>query len=291
MSGPVTFTTRTVDSRGVRLACRDHGGPGPALVLMHGAGMEQSSLEPLVRQLQPAFRVVTFDFRGHGGSDLAPWTFESAVADLSAVAAAYGLEEPAVGGHSLGGMVAAAYGQEHPTCPGVINIDGHGRGQVGQYPGYGEAEVLEWWEQQQRRFDRLTSGWVAAVLHGLLVVLGKKPTTAAAARQMNQQSRLMDLFPLYRRLACPLLVFNATAPEDRRSRKLLVGKGRELVQAYREGLRRDLGALAADNPMVEVVEVDATHMLITTHPELVAGHITAFMQARPRRDSSVRALG
>lgn len=291
MTEPVTFTTRTIDNGGVLLACRDYGGLGPPLVLMHGAGMEQGSLEPLVRHLRSTFRVVTFDFRGHGSTDLAPWTFESAVSDLGVVAAAHGLGVPAVGGHSLGGMVAAAYGVQHPTCPGVINIDGHGRGHVGQYPGHGEAEVREWWDQQDRRVDRLTRGWVAAALRGLLIVLRKRPaTTPETTRQVVHEVR-PDPFALYRQLTCPLLVFNATAPEDRRPMKLLGGKGLALVGAYRQGLGRDLAALAADDPAVEVVELDATHMLIRTHPEPVGRHITAFLQPRPIDDDSTLALG
>ncbi|MGH7752474.1 MAG: alpha/beta fold hydrolase [Gemmatimonadales bacterium] len=277
----MTFTTRTIDSDGVSLATRDYGGPAPALVLMHGAGMEQGSLEPLVQQLRGAFRVVTFDFRGHGGSDLAPWTFATAVQDLNAVAAAYGLGGPAVGGHSLGGMVAATYGREHPTCPGVINIDGHGRGRVDQYPGYAEVEVRESWDRHQRRLDRLTRGPVGAALRGLLVVLGKKPaTTATVLRQVTREVEELDPFARYEQLTCPLLVFNATAEEDRRLLKLLAAKGVALTRAYRQGLRRDLAALAADNPLVQAVEVDARHMLIRTHPELVAKHISDFLQPR-----------
>ena len=69
----MTFTTRAVDRDGVRLATRDFGGQGPALVLMHGAGSDQGALEQVARLLT-GFRVVTFDFRGHGQSGVAPWT-------------------------------------------------------------------------------------------------------------------------------------------------------------------------------------------------------------------------
>jgi len=285
-----TFTTGTIDSRGVKLATRDYGGDGPALVLMHGAGMEQSSLEPLAAHLRHAFRVVTFDFRGHGSTGLAPWTVADAVSDLGAVVEAHELGVPAVGGHSLGGVVAAAYGAQHPTCPAVINIDGHGRGRVDQYVGYDEAAVRLGWDHQQHRIDRLTSGVRAAALRALLILLRKSAIAPDTRRQVMQESAAIDLFALYRQLSCPLLVFNATAPEERRLMKLWAGQGLPLVRAYRQGLRRDLAALAADSELVEAVEVDAGHMLIRTHPEVVARHIAAFVQHRAPQTSSPRFL-
>jgi len=241
--------------------------------------MEQSSLQPLARQLHSTFRVISFDFRGHGRSDSVPWTFAATVRDVSAVTAAYRLEAPALAGHSLGGMVAAAYAREHPNCPAAINIDGHGRGRVDQYLGYEQAEVRALMHEQQKRLDRLTRGPVAALLRGMLTVLRKRPATSPRAlRQVIQAVDSVDLFSLYRDVGCPLLIFNAIRPEERRTVKLLAGSGLALTRAYRRGLSRDLAKLAAANDQVTVVEVDATHMLIKTHPELVAENINAFWQ-------------
>jgi pimeloyl-ACP methyl ester carboxylesterase len=248
---------------------------------MHGAGMEQGSLQAIAENLRGTFRVVTFDFRGHGGTARAPWSFVSAVRDISAVAEAYRLGVPAVGGHSLGGMVAAAYGVQHPTCPGVVNIDGHGRGRVEQYLGYGEDDVRRLWDLQDRRIELLTRGPGAAALKGLLLLLRKKPTsTGETLRQVMREVDAQDLFALYRQLACPLLVFNATAPEEGGVMRLLARKARPLVIAYRKGITRDLDELASEKGSVEVVTVDATHMLIRTHADTVAEHITAFLQPR-----------
>lgn len=267
----MTFTSRTVDSTGVRLATRDYGGDGAPLVLMHGAGMTQGSLEPLVAELAARHRVVTFDFRGHGGTDVAPWTFAASVQDVGAVAEAYGLGVPAVGGHSLGGMVAAAYAREHPSCPGAINIDGHGLGRPEQYVGYDEAEVRLWWDGHRRRIERLTSQPVAAVLTGLSFLLRRTPAAGTGTvRQVQQEVDATDLFAWYRQVRCPLLVFNATAEENRAALKLLVGKGRPLLRAYRQGLGADLATLASEQSNVRVVQLDATHMLITTHAAEVA---------------------
>ncbi len=288
--GSVPFASRTVNSSGVKLAARDYGGQGAPLVLMHGAGMEQGSLQPLAGQLRSTFRVISFDFRGHGRSENTPWTLESAVRDVGAVAAAYRLEAPAVAGHSLGGMVAAAYARENSGCRAAINIDGHGRGRLDQYLGYDPAEVSALLDKQQARLDRLTRGPVAVLLRCLLTVLGKRPATSSRTlRQVIQNVDAVDLFAVYRAVRCPLLIFNAVRPEERRAIKLLAGDGVALTRAYRRGLSRDLCQLAANNQLVTVVEVDATHMLIKTHPKLVAERITGFWQQA--NDGSVAARG
>lgn len=92
---------------------------------------------------------------------------------------AYAVDAPVVGGHSLGGMVALAYGIAHPTCPGVINTDGHGRGRPEQYVGYDETQVRQGWAAQDRRVARLTSGVLAVSLRGVLRLL-RQPTVAPA---------------------------------------------------------------------------------------------------------------
>lgn len=271
-------STRTVSARGAALATSDYGGDGPPLVLMHGAGMDQRALAPVASHLRSAHRVVTFDFRGHGGSGRAPWSVATAVQDVRDVAAAYDLQDPAVGGHSLGGMVAVAYGLQQPTCPGVVNIDGHGRGRPDQYPGWDEAQVLQGWTRQDRRVDQLTTGAVAAGLRVLLRVL-RQPTVAVdTVRQVRREVDALDLFAMYRELRCPLLVFNAVATEERRVMRLWAGEGVVLASAYREGLVRDLDVLAAERPRTEVATVDASHMLIRTHTELVARRIATFLQ-------------
>ena len=272
-------TGRTVLRDGVRLATLDYGGPGLSpLLLMHGAGMEQGSLAPLARLLQSRFRVVTFDFRGHGKTDPAPWTLDNAVQDAAAVAEAHGMGAPAVAGHSLGGMVAAAFAAEHRTCPAAINIDGHGHGRPEQFVGYDESEVQALLDKQQQKVAWLTRGPFAAVLRALLVAAGRRPaTTPHTLRQVMHSVAALDLPALYRRVECPLLVFNATGPDERRLVRIIAGtRGLSLARAHREGIGRDLATVAADRPLLEIADVHAAHMLIRTHPQLVADRITDF---------------
>ncbi len=75
---------------------------------------------------------------------------------------------------------------------------------------------------------------------------------------------------------CPSLAFNAVAPPRRGASWALGADMARLQVAHRRGLQRDLAVLAATRPDVTVVEVAAGHMLIATHPEVVAAAIRAF---------------
>jgi pimeloyl-ACP methyl ester carboxylesterase len=274
----VRVIERVVDNAGVRLATRDHGGDGPPLVLMHGAGASQGSLDRVVSHLLPSYRVVTFDFRGHGGSDHVAWTFADSVHDLEAVIAAYELGSPAVGGHSLGGMVAALYGADHADCPGAVNVDGHGMGRVEQYVGYSEGEVQAFWDDHRRAVRKLVNGRLVAVVDRIARLRKRTMPSRASTMQVMDEVDALDLLGLYERVQCPLLLFNANKPQEAPGlMKLVIGKGVPLIRAYRLGLARDLDALAARKPNVRVVTEPLTHMLITTHPDVVARHIKDFL--------------
>jgi len=91
-------------------------GHGPAVFLTHGVGARRHVWDGIVEQLAPHFRCITYDLRGHGGSEGAdqPFGLEEFVADLEALRARLGIERAHFVGHSLGGMIAPAYAHAHP---------------------------------------------------------------------------------------------------------------------------------------------------------------------------------
>ena len=115
----------TVPAPDARIAVRDHGGDGPPVLLLHGAGgnlLQWAGFAPL---LTPTHRVVTMDLRGHGRSEDVPWAWDGALDDVEAVVEHLALGSPAVVGHSLGGMLAGAWARRHPDCPAAVSLDGH----------------------------------------------------------------------------------------------------------------------------------------------------------------------
>jgi pimeloyl-ACP methyl ester carboxylesterase len=89
---------------GARIAYRE-AGTGPALVLVHSAGLSHRELEPVAEHLEHRFRLVLPDLPLHGDSEdrpRHPYSFDW----LAEVLAAFCIEtagpRPLVGGHGLG---------------------------------------------------------------------------------------------------------------------------------------------------------------------------------------------
>jgi 3-oxoadipate enol-lactonase len=100
---------RVLDRPGCRLRFADTGGPGRAVVLLHGAGADHVMFADQRAALSAAgFRVVLLDLRGHGRSrpNRTPLTAALLLADVQAVVDHLGLATPALVGHSLGGNLA-----------------------------------------------------------------------------------------------------------------------------------------------------------------------------------------
>jgi len=99
----------------MQLACKDTGGPGTPLVLLHGVTRNGDDWRPILPLLADSHRVITVDQRGHGGS---PRGDSYLVADYCRDAVALVRDRIAgpvvLVGHSLGGMVAAAVAAEVP---------------------------------------------------------------------------------------------------------------------------------------------------------------------------------
>ncbi|MFE5581386.1 alpha/beta fold hydrolase [Kitasatospora sp. NPDC056531] len=118
----MTWTEHIVVREGVRVSCRDWGGSGPPVVLLHGLAGHAGEWDTLARNLSRRHRVVAVDQRGHGASERRPGDVSRAayVADAVAVVERLDLHRPVLVGQSLGGHTAMLTAAAHPDLLGGL---------------------------------------------------------------------------------------------------------------------------------------------------------------------------
>ncbi|ADG79842.1 Alpha/beta hydrolase fold protein OS=Tsukamurella paurometabola (strain ATCC 8368 / DSM / CCUG 35730 / CIP 100753 / JCM 10117 / KCTC 9821 / NBRC 16120 /NCIMB 702349 / NCTC 13040) OX=521096 GN=Tpau_3257 PE=4 SV=1 [Tsukamurella paurometabola] len=91
---------------------------GPPVVLIHGMAADHRTWRGTARALRAAGRpTVTFDQRGHGGSDHSPdYLLDELAADAERVIDGLGLDRFDVVGHSLGGQTALRLAWRRPDA-------------------------------------------------------------------------------------------------------------------------------------------------------------------------------
>ena len=79
----------------------------PVLVLSHSLGCDHGQWDMQTRDLLPHFRILRYDTRGHGASDVTPgdYSIELLGRDAIAIADALGIDKFAFCGLSMGGMI------------------------------------------------------------------------------------------------------------------------------------------------------------------------------------------
>jgi len=108
---------RFVEVNGIRWHFEQAGSEGPELLLFHGYLGSTANWRPALPILSRALRVTTVDFPGAGYSDRPrhlPFTPLWFAQQIPALVDALGLEQPFIGGHSLGGSVAVHAVVSHP---------------------------------------------------------------------------------------------------------------------------------------------------------------------------------
>lgn len=98
----------TVEAGGLRHNYRIDGpDDGPVLVFSHSLGCDHAQWDAQAAALQAHFRVLRYDLRGHGASDVpgGEYTIEALAGDALGIADALGIGQFAFCGLSLGGMI------------------------------------------------------------------------------------------------------------------------------------------------------------------------------------------
>lgn len=105
-----------VETNGIETYYEDYGN-GPPLVVLHGATADHQVWAEQLQPLTDEYRVILYDLRGHGktgGADGDRYTIETYVEDLRTLLTELGLDQPAVLGHSWGGMIGYVFATEYP---------------------------------------------------------------------------------------------------------------------------------------------------------------------------------
>jgi pimeloyl-ACP methyl ester carboxylesterase len=241
----------------VRLVVRDSGGEGKPVVLVHGLGLGQRSWDRVAPRLSAeGLRVVTYDQRGHGGSDVAgsysPSAFDE---DLVAVLEEVGLEKPILVGHSLGATIALYYAASHKSCAGVVCVEG---GLPMELPSADWESI----EAEMRRPLLRLAVWAMKVAR-----LGTKLSFDELRRVVEEHDdvRKSELDGAYGRITCPILMVMGSHADP-------APQGEEIRAAVREGVRD----LQETHPRVKVEWLPCGHNVPLERPVELAKLIVGF---------------
>jgi esterase len=103
---------------GLRMHYLDWGYPSaPPVVCVHGYSSSAQAFAALARHFQGRFHTIALDVRGHGESAWSPteaYQYHDQISDLAGFVDQLGLEQFALIGTSMGGIIAMAYAGAHP---------------------------------------------------------------------------------------------------------------------------------------------------------------------------------
>lgn len=111
---------------GVRLACRDFGGEGQPVLLLHGLAGHAEEWSGTASWLTMKARVVALDVRGHGRSESHPSDVsrDALVADATLVIEELQLRPAVVVGQSVGGLIALSLAaRKAQLVRGLVVVD------------------------------------------------------------------------------------------------------------------------------------------------------------------------
>ncbi|MBI1848354.1 MAG: alpha/beta fold hydrolase [Candidatus Rokubacteria bacterium] len=120
----------------------DDGGRGEPVLLSHGYGATGRMWEAQRPAVEPRYRLVTWDMRGHGQTvtpdDPTQYSADLTVADMRTLLGHLGIARAVIGGLSLGGYMSLAFHARHPELVRALVICDSG-------PGYRNAEARAGW--------------------------------------------------------------------------------------------------------------------------------------------------
>jgi pimeloyl-ACP methyl ester carboxylesterase len=275
--------TGTAEATVTRVASRDGteigywtSGEGPPLVLVHGAVGDHTRWRPLLPYLEPHATVHAMDRRGRGASGDAPVydlarEFEDVAAVVDAVAEASGSAVDLYG-HSYGGLCAFGAATLTANLRRLVLYEGWP-------PVRPEAYALPAGVDRRLR-ALLAEGDREAVVETVLREVVRMPEVEIAAlrAQPSWPARVAAAHTIVRELrAVPELPFDPGQAARITVPTLLLAGSDSGDPSVAE--IEDVAAALPD-ARIEVME-GQQHVADALAPELVAGHLVAFLRGRP----------
>ena len=102
----------------------DVQGDGPAVILVHGLGLNRQMWQWQLDDLSTHFTAIRFDLLGHGDSakPAGPYRMQQMVEQIEELMENLAIEQAAVIGFSLGGLIAQAFTLAHPRKVSALGI-------------------------------------------------------------------------------------------------------------------------------------------------------------------------
>jgi pimeloyl-ACP methyl ester carboxylesterase len=103
-------------------------GKGQPVVLLHGHASAAACWEPIIRELEQDFRVLSYDTYDHGWSSNSPrqGPLVDRAAELEHFLGSLGLENPVIVGQSMGGMTTLRWAVRNPGGAAALVVCGMG---------------------------------------------------------------------------------------------------------------------------------------------------------------------
>ncbi len=121
---PEGFTAALTEGLDVNLHYVRDGGPGEAVILLHGWPQTWASWIEVMPLLSADYDVIAVDLRGAGASDKPEGGHDKATmaADIRALMDELGVTSANIVGHDIGGMTAFAFASQFPEVTDTVTI-------------------------------------------------------------------------------------------------------------------------------------------------------------------------
>jgi 3-oxoadipate enol-lactonase len=243
------------------------GGPEqPAIVFANSLGTDLRVWDALHARLAGRFRLVRYDKRGHGLTDLTPgpYTIEGLAEDLATLCDRLQVESAVVCGLSIGGMIAQRLAAARPDLVrGLVLMD--------------TAHKIGTAEMWQQRIEAVRGGGIAAIADAVLERWFAPPFREGRPDEVAGWRNMLTRTPVEGYLACCAAIRIADLTEAARAITVptlcLVG---DADGSTPPDLVRALADLVPDS-RYEVVG-PAGHIPCVEQPEIVAGLISRFIE-------------